>query len=170
MKKNRNILLLSDSHGHSARIRQAVERTQPDCLLFAGDGLRDIEEAQLSPSLPVYAVRGNSDALWLGCGAHYPEEQIVTLDGVRILLTHGHTLGVKSGLERAISRAATAQADVLVFGHTHGVFECTVTPGGMGAPTRALLVCNPGSIGMYPHSFGTLTLRDGQVLFGYGTL
>ena len=86
-----NILLLSDSHGHPDRIREAAERTRPDCILFAGDGLRDLAGAHIAPDVPVYAVRGNCDARWDPLTAQYPEEQILVLDGVRILLTHGHT-------------------------------------------------------------------------------
>ena len=52
-----NILLLSDSHGHPDRIREAAERTRPDCILFAGDGLRDLAGAHIAPDVPVYAVR-----------------------------------------------------------------------------------------------------------------
>ena len=141
-----NILLLSDSHGHPDRIREAAERTRPDCILFAGDGLRDLAGAHTAPDVPVYAVRGNCDARWDPLTAQYPEEQILVLDGVRILLTHGHT---------------------------HEVFECGFRPDAAASAlqtARPLLACNPGSIGRYPHSFGTLTLRDGQVLFGSGTL
>ena len=82
-----NILLLSDSHGHPDRIREAAERTRPDCILFAGDGLRDLAGAHTAPDVPVYAVRGNCDARWDPLTAQYPEEQILVLDGVRILLS-----------------------------------------------------------------------------------
>ena len=82
-----NILLLSDSHGHPDRIREAAERTRPDCILFAGDGLRDLAGAHTAPDVPVYAVRGNCDAQWDPLTAQYPEEQILVLDGVRILLS-----------------------------------------------------------------------------------
>lgn len=46
-----NILLLSDSHGHPDRIREAAERTRPDCILFAGDGLRDLAGAHTAPDV-----------------------------------------------------------------------------------------------------------------------
>ncbi len=163
-----NILLLSDSHGHPDCIREAAELTHPDCILFAGDGLRDLSDAGIPSNTPVYAVRGNCDALWDPLTVQYPEEQMLVLGGVRILLMHGHRAGVKSGPERAAAHAAALGADVLVFGHTHEVYESFFSPqAGAGAP---LLVCNPGSVGKYPHSFGTLTLRGGHALFGSGTL
>lgn len=166
-----NILLLSDSHGHPDYIRAAVEVTRPDCILFAGDGLRDVREVESELSVPIYAVRGNCDYGFPAVG--YAEEELLTLSGVRILLAHGHTLGVKHGLGRAIAYASQREADVLVFGHTHEVFEQYLYPEASSADSRdprPLLLCNPGSVGMYPHDFGTLTVRDGQVLFGSGRL
>lgn len=166
-----NVLLLSDSHGHPDYIRAAVEVTRPDCILFAGDGLRDVREVEPELSVPIYAVRGNCDYGF--CAAGYAEEELLTLSGVRILLVHGHTLGVKHGLGRAIAYATERRADVLVFGHTHEVFEQYLYPDvapSDGHDPHPLLLCNPGSVGMYPHDFGTLTIRDGQVLFGSGRL
>lgn len=166
-----NILLLSDSHGHPDYIRAAVEVARPDCILFAGDGLRDVREVEPELSVPIYAVRGNCDYGFHAAG--YAEEELLTLSGVRILLAHGHTLGVKHGLGRAIAYATQREADVLVFGHTHEVFERYLYPEASSADSRnsrPLLLCNPGSVGMYPHDFATLTAHDGQVLFGSGRL
>lgn len=166
-----NILLLSDSHGHPDYIRAAVEVARPDCILFAGDGLRDVREVAPELSVPICAVRGNCDYGFPAVG--YAEEELLTLSGVRILLAHGHTLGVKHGLGRAIAYASQREADVLVFGHTHEVFEQYLYPEASSSDSRnsrPLLLCNPGSVGMYPHDFGTLAIRDGQVLFGSGRL
>lgn len=166
-----NVLLLSDSHGHPDYIRAAVCVARPDCILFAGDGLRDLREVEAELTVPVYAVRGNCDFGWSADG--YATEEIVTLAGVRILLVHGHTLGVKSGLGRATIRTRELGVDVLVFGHTHEVCERYMYPDEMADPDRGrrpLLLCNPGSVGTYPHHFGTLMLRDGQALFGSGEL
>lgn len=164
--KPMNILLLSDSHGHTECIREAIQKASPDCILFAGDGLRDMEavQADLPPHISVYAVKGNCDPIW-GDGE---EEQLLTLDGVRILLLHGHTKGVKSGLDRAVAYAKTRQADVLVFGHTHEPFEKTYFAETATGERQGLLACNPGSVGRYPRSFGTLTIQNRQALFGVG--
>lgn len=163
------ILLVSDSHGHPDRLREAIERARPDCILFAGDGLRDMETVQEGTRLPTWAVRGNCDLPW-GLTGRYAEEELVTLEGRRILLLHGHTVGVKSGLDRAVARAVERQADVLVFGHTHEPFEQSLRIETAEGEERTLLLCNPGSVGHYPHSFGTLTLQGGQILFGTGEL
>ena len=116
------LLILSDSHGNTYALREAIERAHPDGILFAGDGLRDLTHCDINA--PLWAVRGNCDfflsSLIVGGRELTPsEEELVVIDGIRILLLHGHTVGVKSGLENAIQHAARHDADVLVYGHTH---------------------------------------------------
>ena len=172
------LLILSDSHGSPDRIAEAIRRVRPDGILFAGDGLRDLTYCDIP--CPVWAVRGNCDwsrsPLLIGQGATAPEdlrdEELFTVDGIRILLMHGHTYGVKGGLGAAVARAARVDADVLIFGHTHTPLELHLSPDGAyeyGVP-KPLAVFNPGSIGDRSASFGTLTIRNGQMLFGHGEL
>lgn len=165
------ILLLSDSHGHAGLIRDAVERVKPDAVLFAGDGLRDLSLVDIS--CPLYAVRGNCDWQTDAYSSGIDDEELVTLGGIRILLCHGHRYGVKSSIGSAAAAAIRQKADVLVFGHTHEVFEQQVGPDehetGIMAGRR-LLICNPGTIGLYPHTFGVLTVQGGRFLFSSGSL
>ena len=71
---------------------QAVERTQPQRLLHLGDLLSDAEELRhVFPDLPLTGVPGNCDG-WTGA----MEERLLTLEGHRLLLGHGHQWGVKS--------------------------------------------------------------------------
>ncbi len=176
-----NILILSDSHGHRALVREAVDRVRPDALLFAGDGLRDLAAVDDLPC-PLYAVCGNCDlappplpCVNASAAGEMEEESLFELDGIRILLMHGHRLGVKNGYMPAILHAAKVGADVLIFGHTHEPMEKCLRPddGGFGTElglSKPLWVFNPGSLGDRPHSFGTLTVRRGQLLFGHGRL
>jgi putative phosphoesterase len=175
------LLILSDSHGRPDRIREAVDRVKPDGILFAGDGLRDLAACDLPDSpmgCPLWAVAGNCD--WLvsplvvgGEVLEPSDEELIVAEGIRILLIHGHRYGVKGGLGQAIARAVEREADVLVFGHTHLPVELHLSP---DAPrtdfgvTKPLTVFNPGSLGDRNASFGTLTLRRGQLLFGHGEL
>jgi putative phosphoesterase len=174
------LLILSDSHGRPDRIREAVSRVRPDGILFAGDGLRDLTVCDL-PALaegcPLWAVAGNCD--WLsslvvnGRLLEPEQEELVTVEGVRILLLHGHKYGVKGGLGQAVARAVQRNADVLVFGHTHIPLELHLRPDSDRSDfsvTKPLTVFNPGSLGDRNASFGTLTLRDGQMLFGHGSV
>ncbi len=177
-------LVLSDSHGHPRAVAEAIRRTKPDGILFAGDGLRDLTHTDMP--CPVWAVRGNCDVgllplvigdSTLGERVLDPEdEELICLDDVRILLMHGHRYGVKSSLSAAVARAVTRQADVLVFGHTHEPLERRMTPeqpgilGAQVALRAPLILFNPGSLGDYSGSFGTITIRGGQVLCGHGRL
>ncbi len=174
---DKTLLILSDSHGRPDSVAEALCRTRPDGLLFAGDGLRDLTCTDIP--CPLWAVRGNCD--WLsaplcigGSLCEPPEEEFLLWSGFRILLCHGHRYGVKSGLSAAIAHASARGADMLVFGHTHASLERRICAGEMhGGVTlaRDLYVFNPGSIGdaLRP-TFGTLTVRGGVPLFGLGTL
>lgn len=167
------LLILSDSHGSPDRVAEAIRRVKPDGILFAGDGLRDLTHCHIP--CPLWAVRGNCD--WLtsplildGSVLEPEEEELIVLDGLRILLLHGHKYAVKGGLGTAIRHAAQQEADALIFGHTHIPLELHLSPDGDCGFTvnRPLTVFNPGSLGDRSASFGTLTIRDGRPLFGHG--
>ena len=170
------LLILSDSHGRPDRIREAIHRVRPDGILFAGDGLRDLSGMDLP--CPLWAVSGNCD--WStpliigGCVTETQTEELITIDDVRILLMHGHTHNVKSGLLSAAYRALEKEADILVFGHTHKPVELHLLPDDPREPLpllKPLTLFNPGSIGdSNAPSFGTITVRGGQALCGHGTL
>lgn len=169
------LLIISDSHGHADRVTEAIRRVRPDGILFAGDGLRDLTYCDLP--CPLWAVRGNCD--WMasplivgGATLEPQDEELIHVEGVRILLAHGHKYGVKGGLGGAVTRAIRADADVLIFGHTHIPLELHLSPDGAYdlTPTKPLILFNPGSLGDRDGSFGTLTIRGGQVLMGHGEL
>jgi putative phosphoesterase len=170
------LLVLSDSHGRPDRIEEVIRRARPDGILFAGDGLRDLTRVDIP--VPVWAVAGNCD--WLSSplivngGVLEPNtEELISVEGVRILLMHGHKYDVKSGLTRAIYRALELEADVLVYGHTHLPVEYTLRPDDPRLELslkKPLTLFNPGSIGDRDGSFGTITIRGGQILCGHGKL
>lgn len=172
------LLIISDSHGRPDRIDEAIRRVKPDGILFAGDGLRDLTRLEIPEGCPLWAVSGNCDwlssPLIIGGSVFQPEtEELITVEGVRILLMHGHKYDVKSGPTRAICRAMELEADVLVFGHTHMPTEFRLTPDGarnLYGVQKPLTVFNPGSLGDRDGSFGTVTIRGGQVLCGHGNL
>ncbi len=105
-----------------------------------------------------------------------PEELLLTFDGYKILLMHGHRYDVKYSLERAISHAATAGADVLLFGHTHTPLEKYIPEGYIAGSTvleKPLYLFNPGSIGKWHdggYSFGTVSTASNGIIFGHGRL
>lgn len=169
------LLILSDTHGRPDRITEVIRRAHPDGILFAGDGLRDLTRCELP--CPLWAVKGNCDwgltPLVVGNTLLEAEDEtLITLEGVRILLCHGDRYGVKGGLGPLVARARQAQADVAVFGHTHLPLELRLTPDKDSSlsVTKPLTLFNPGSLGDHNASFGTLTIRGGQCLFGHGEL
>ena len=162
-----DILVISDSHGKARNVMDAATLTGARTVLFLGDGLRDL--AVLDGNVSVYAVRGNCD--WL-LASDEPLSRVEDFGGVRVFFTHGHAFSVKSTLEHALAAAATAGADVLLYGHTHVRFEKTYPAGtvlenGERLEQPLLVVC-PGAL--EKREFATLTVRGGAVLCGFGEI
>ena len=170
------LLVLSDSHGRPDHVEEAIRRVRPDGILFAGDGLRDLTRIEEFPC-PLWAVSGNCDwsptLIANGRSVETGEEELITVEGVRILLIHGHKYGVKGGLLPATYRAMEKEVDILVFGHTHTPLEHHLLPldeRSLVPVQKPLTLFNPGSIGDTETSFGTITIRGGQILCGHGSL
>ena len=143
------LLVLSDSHGAVDAMRLAVEREQPDAVLFLGDCLRDAELLWKSyVNLRLETVPGNCD--W---GCLDEPEKLVEFGGVRILMLHGHTRNVKYDGTRAYYAAKEMGADVLLYGHTH---RALVDFDG------ALYTLNPGSI-RDRGTYGVVAVKNGKV-------
>lgn len=107
--------LISDTHGDIDRMERALELLQEtDCLLHAGDLYRDSRWIQQHYHGVVTAVTGNGDPRSAG-----PEERLIKLDELSILLCHGHTHLVQRSLTHLYYHGLEKKADVVVFGHTH---------------------------------------------------
>ena len=144
------VLVLSDSHGRADTMRRAIEAEKPHAMLYLGDGLSDAERMREEyPLLPITTVPGNCD--W---GSLDEAERLIELDGVRILMLHGHTRGVKYHSMNAYYAAREMGADVLLYGHTH----CPLVD-----YDGATYTMNPGSI-RYTGTYGVLVLENGKVL------
>ncbi len=168
-----NLLVLSDSHGRTSRILEALSRQvqRPDAVVFLGDGLRDLAYADLV--LPIYAVAGNCDVYTAFAGLRAEEEILVSLEGKRIMMTHGDAYGVKSGLGRLIMAAKRKEVDIVLFGHTHVALEQYLPAGDTDygiTLDKPIYLFNPGSIGGFDGSFGCLTVTQKGVLLSHGTL
>ena len=109
------LLVLSDSHGHNERLSLAVEQAKPDVILHLGDLIDDARNLQKEyPNIEFYMVKGNCDENSAG-----DKEQLLTLDGVKIFMAHGHIYKVKSSLIAYAHRAREVNADIALYGHTH---------------------------------------------------
>ncbi len=118
------IIAVSDTHRNTERlvrcVRQALADGPIDAFLHCGDGVRDLEAAEpllilQNPHIRIVAVKGNCD---LGEFA-YPASELVDLNGVRTLVTHGHLYQVKQGLSSLAQAARELHATLAFFGHTH---------------------------------------------------
>lgn len=148
------ILVFSDSHGNEDNMVRAVERERPstlDAIVHLGDGWRDAEALhRLYPRIPLEQVPGNCDL-----GRFEERERVVFFGDCRVLLCHGHTLGVKSSLLRASYEARERGAQALLYGHTH-IPHIDYHDG--------LWLVNPGSIGDHSRpSYGVLTVEGDKL-------
>ena len=124
--------VLSDTHLVTAGVDAAVRTIgRADCYVHLGDVASDVRYLRSQVRQPVYAVAGNNDYT-----PDDPLEQVVTLGGVRFLLTHGHRYHVKSRLDLLAYRAREAEAECALFGHTHRSMVDWV---------EGVLLINPGS-------------------------
>ena len=163
-------LIFSDSHGRREAVQEAFRRQirLPDAVLFLGDGLRDLSAEDFLPST-LFTVRGNCDFYITEPAA--PTEALLSFEGHKLLLCHGHTSFVKSGYGALISHAAELGADIVLFGHTHEAYEKMIPPETLigGKPLeKPMYLFNPGSIAQ--GCFGTLVLKGERVLFSHGSL
>lgn len=138
------ILVISDTHGDEGALRRAVlAQPKAEIVIHLGDGEQEAGRARLSfPEKMFLQVRGNCD--W---GSSLPATGLYTADGVKIFYTHGHIYGVKAGLYQAVCAAREQGAQVLLFGHTHKA---------LADYEDGLHILNPGSLGGWQASYGTL--------------
>ena len=109
------ILVLSDSHRHVERLALAVDLAAPDAILHLGDHIGDARKLRaMYPDVEFYMVKGNCDV-----HAEGETELLLTLEGAKILMAHGHAYNVKNGLAAFSFRAREAGADIALYGHTH---------------------------------------------------
>ncbi len=166
------ILVFSDSHGRTDGIRRAIEthRTDTDLIYFLGDGAGNIADVLADfPQIPAVILQGNCDSAiaLTACGITPTEEDVRTVDGVRIIALHGHTVGVKYGMETLLCRASQENAAIALFGHTHEPYN-HAERAAFGANER-ILFFNPGSVGKgSPCTYGVIYTVNGQISASHG--
>lgn len=124
--------LISDTHGQLRP--QVFEHFEGvDLILHAGDIGNAGIITELEAIAPVHAVHGNTDGFAIASA--YKEQVDLALEGLRIVLAHGHKLG--SPVPRLL-RSAFPDADIVIYGHTHVPL--------VDRSARPLLI-NPGAAG-----------------------
>ena len=141
------ILVLSDSHGLISDMENAVFRHTPDYIAHLGDYASDAEKLrEIFPRIPLVSVKGNCDF-----SSDAPTETVLTVEGVKMLLTHGHRYGVKMGYDRLLYAAEESGVRLALFGHTH--YQTLIEENG-------IILFNPGSI-RDGADYGILELSNG---------
>ncbi len=132
------IAVFSDSHCNTGRLSNLLmmlEAEGPiDAIIHLGDGSRDlgwVAEETGATLPPIYQVAGNCDFMQPGT------LDFVTLNGAKLMLTHGHLYGVKQkGAEALLPTALENGVNAALYGHTH-VQKCETRNG--------ILLLNPGA-------------------------
>ncbi len=141
------LLITSDVHGDQEMLVEVIKRHQGiDYHLNAGDMCMDMNRLE---RYHIVSVKGNNDF-----GSDLPYFRLLELNGLKVLLTHGHLEHVKFGMERLKLKAKMMKAEVCIFGHTHQRYMMV---------DDGILFINPGSLGDYHRSYAIY--EDGQVTF-----
>lgn len=145
------VLVLSDSHGFSSFLNEAIKR-EPQCqkIFFLGDGVRDIVEMKrLYPDKEFIIVVGNNDY-----DSQYSTIAYKYLQGCTIVATHGHQFNVRRTKSELAAHAAGVLANVVFYGHTH-------TSDISFDSSSNVVMINPGA--MLTGQYAVVTLENGDV-------
>ena len=105
--------VFSDTHHYSGLLDRILEQLNGcDYLVFLGDGEDDVWE--LNRREHFLNVHGNCDFL-----PSAPAQRITELEGVKILMTHGHLYNVKHSRLQLRLKAQEIGAQLVLYGHTH---------------------------------------------------
>ena len=148
------VLVMSDSHSTLRLMRKCIEKYKPHHVVHLGDLYEDAQAMQEeNPHIRFHMVPGNCDAYHIR--NREPAVLCYDIDGVRLLMTHGHLHGVKSDLSRLLSYAREMNAQGVLFGHTHSKLCYRESDG--------LWVVNPGSCRTEEGSVALLETADGKI-------
>jgi putative phosphoesterase len=135
-------------------MREAVQGVKPDAIIHLGDYFDDGEVIrEENMHIPFHSVPGNCDKYRM----YQPRAEILSYPvcGVRLYMTHGHKHHVKSGLYSLLQDAKAADAQAVLFGHTHSPL-CEMIDG--------MWVLNPGSCGHGCGTVGLIEVENGEIL------
>lgn len=122
--------VISDSHGDGKSILRALEVLGDiDILIFLGDYLKDVNDIPFDGT--IYKVKGNCDMGVIG-----DEELLISINGYKIYVSHGHRYNVKMSIDKLYYRGLECGADIILYGHTH--VPLTIKEGNIH-------IVNPGS-------------------------
>lgn len=130
------IAVISDTHRHSFELNEVLKLIQDtDMIIHLGDNVEDVDILKDGFKGEIINVRGNCDFV-----SFVSSERFEEIEGMKILITHGHKYNVKNDLLRLKYRAKEVGADIVLFGHTHEAIELFedgiwfINPGSLAFP------------------------------------
>ena len=146
------LLVLSDIHNRGSLAEKAIF-SQPEAkhILFLGDGLSAFQEiSSFVGGRYFYAVAGNCDF-----SASEPSFKLITVEGRKIFMAHGHTFNVKWDTGRFADHAASLGADIALYGHTHRAKIEYI---------NGMYLINPGAVGSSEPSYATIDITKAGIV------
>ncbi len=143
-------LVFSDLHGMTNAAVDMLEKEQ-DCplVIFLGDGVRDVEKlSKIYSDRKFIIVKGNND---FSC--QQQSEAYKYIDGVTLMMCHGHLLDVKFSLRKLLNKAESVMANVALYGHTH-------KQNMYNDPLTGIYAINPGAL--CEMKYCVMTFSSGQ--------
>jgi len=141
-------LITSDVHGKLERLEKVIQKHHTiEHHLNAGDMVLNPHTYE---KFHLITVKGNNDY-----GIDLPYIRILDLDGLKIMLTHGHLEYVKFGLDRLKLKAKLHEVNIVIFGHTHERYLMVeenimfINPGALGDSGRSYAIYNDGQVTFY---------------------
>lgn len=156
------ILVVSDTHALFCYYDRVLKKEYPfDMVIHCGDVNMSLEHVQTSVQCPLYIVQGNSDY-----STKLKETIVTEIDGVNVVITHGHKYEVEHGLERLLYLAKENDAQVVLFGHLHKPILEEID---------GVTFVNPGSLALPRQennlpTYTVMNIEDGEVSFEMKTL
>lgn len=147
------IAVVSDAHGARRWMDALLDVLPPvDALFFLGDMDHDAEYlcyglAEKQPKADFLLVAGNNDPF-----SKQPRTVERTIEGVRMLITHGHLFrGIRSARTSLAVYAQRRGCGLVLYGHTHVTRDEQVD---------GVRLVNPGAL--MDGKWALATLQDGQ--------
>lgn len=145
------IAVFSDTHRSLTGAQRVILEEKPDLILHLGDLIRDAYKLQEQfPDIPLECVPGNCDLAPSG-----PATKLITVQGLTLMLTHGHEYRVKYEIQSLLNAAYFQSADMVLYGHTHRPVNDRV---------EGLYVVNPGTAGQGTRrTWARVVIEGGEV-------
>lgn len=153
----KQVLVISDIHGDRFNYLNELVPffKMVDVILFTGDGYNTLVRFMSFNKIDdtkLFAVRGNCDF------CNLDETKILSIEKIKIMLTHGHNEHVNLTLDALKDKAQLNDIDLVIYGHTH-IYHYD--------KSDKLHVLNSGSVDCQRDSFvpscAFLTIKDTQI-------